>query len=442
MCGRFNDFAFAKRASLPHGARCKVMGIFDKIAEWLMPGAAQPAFSLANTPEGQSLAAQSLAAEPRAAEASEEVSAVPAQLPKIAATTAMEVCMECDLEPAAMKLLRQEQTPAQYLALLQDGSLGSDMVKVLAEGMPDREGVAWAVRCAMKVVDKLPLADVRALKAAEAWLKHPTREAQIAAGAAALRTEFQSPGAWAAQAAASARAGGQTLDPGATDEEDAPRLTPKAVAGAVMLSTAVLAVPAYGTRLLDMLQAGAAAAAGMALAGASSRLQTPSMGGLPAVPSLPNVSVPQLPGMTGKIQAGLGSMPNVGETGNIGLQIPGVAGAMASPAGAVAQGAMSGGGAGAMAAALGSVPVLRGASAAADGMAITVPGVSAMANFAASNPQVPALANPSLPNVSLPDRQQSQPPTPPAPEPVSVFRGQRPFIEIGLGIASGKISID
>lgn len=422
------------------------MGIFDKIAEWLMPGpvAGQVAVSAAQMPGPESLAPQSPAGETRAAEVSPDVSEVPAHLPKIAAKTAAEICMDCGPDPDAMKLLTLEQTPAQYLALLRERNLGSDMVKVIAEGLPDSEGVAWAVRCGQKVADKLPLADLQALRAAEEWLKHPTAERQAAAAAAAKKTDFQGPGAWAAQAAASAQNVTPLSDPSEAGEDDVPRLTPQAVCGAVMLSASVLAVPSYGGRLLAMLQAGVGAAAGVALAGASARFQAPSVGGMPAVPAVPNLAVPQLPGAAGKVQTALGTMPSVSGVGDIAGRLPGVAGAMASPAGAVAQGAISGGGAGAMAAALGSVPVLHVAAASAAGMAITVPGAAALANIAVSNPQMPTLTNPNLPNlpnVSLPDGSQLPSPTLPPPDPVVVFRGQQPFIEIGLGIASGKIPI-
>ena len=422
------------------------MGIFDKIAEWLIPGPAvgQRAVPAVPTEGADSLAVQPAGSEPRSAEVAPEVSEVPALLPKIAATTAAEICIECEPDPVALKLLTPEQTPAQYLALLQERNLGSDMVKVLAEGLPDREGVAWAVRCALKVVDRLPVAEVRALRAAEAWVKHPTAEGQAVAGAAARKTDFQGPGAWAAQAAATAQTDGLPTESDGEDGADVSRLTPKSVCGAVMLSVSVLSVPEYGGRLLAMLQAGAGAAAGVALAGASARVQAPSLSGMPAlpsVPSVPNVSVPQLSGTPGKIQAAMGAMPSVSSVGDIAGRLPGVAGAMASPVGAVVQGAISGGGAGAMAAALGSVPVLQGAAASAAGMAIAVPGVSALANVAVPNPQMPALGNPNLPNLSLPDGSQLHAPVLPAPDPLVTFRGQRPFIEIGLGIASGKILI-
>ena len=221
---------------------------------------------------------------------------------------------------------------------------------------------------------------------------------------------------------------------------DAPRLTPHAVGGAVLLSASALEVPAYGGRLLAMLQAAAAAAGGMALAGASARLQSPVMGvpAGPAVPAVPNVAIPQLPGAAGRVQAGIGSLPSAGGMSGMAGQLPGVAGAMASPAGAVAQGAASGGVAGAVAAALGSVPVLQGAAASAGSMAVKVPGGAAIGNIALPNPQMPALPNP---NLSLAGGAQLQMPIPPPPDPAVVFRGQQPFIEIGIGIASGRIPV-
>ncbi|MEO6786247.1 MAG: hypothetical protein ABI318_08955 [Chthoniobacteraceae bacterium] len=160
------------------------MGFFDRLAEWLMPSPA-PIAPTAQPPAPQ-------------APPEPEFPPVPAELPKVSAKTAAELCKESKPEPPAMELLSPQQTPAQFLAVLQERNLGSDMVKVLAQGLPDREGVAWAVQCALRVADKLPVAD------AQAWVRNPTPGLKAAAAAAAQRTDYQGPGTWAAQAEASA----------------------------------------------------------------------------------------------------------------------------------------------------------------------------------------------------------------------------------------------
>ncbi|MEO6789277.1 MAG: hypothetical protein ABI318_24395, partial [Chthoniobacteraceae bacterium] len=229
------------------------MGFFDRLAEWLMPSPT-PIAPTAQPPAPQ-------------APPEPEFPPVPAELPKIFAKTAAELCKECKPEPPAVELLSPQQTPAQFLAVLQERNMGSDMVKVLAQGLPDREGVAWAVQSALKVADKLPVADAQALQAAQAWAKDPSPERQAAAAAAAKRTDYQGPGAWAAQAAASAQAGGPA--PAAPGGVEAPRLTPHAVSGSVLLSASILGVPEYAARLRSAMVAAAGAAAGMAVAGAS-----------------------------------------------------------------------------------------------------------------------------------------------------------------------------
>ena len=77
--------------------------------------------------------------------------------------------------------------------------MGDEMVKTMAHGLPDREGVQWAAQSAEKVSDKLPPDDLQAMKAAQAWAKSPTDANQAAAAAAASKANLQGPGALAAR---------------------------------------------------------------------------------------------------------------------------------------------------------------------------------------------------------------------------------------------------
>jgi hypothetical protein len=120
-------------------------------------------------------------------------------------------------------------------ALLQQGSFSQDHIHFLAHGMPERESVGWACKSSAKVADKLHPADKTALQAAQAWVKNPTPANQSGAAAAAAKTNFQGPGAWAAQGAAWAKT------PGAPATPATPNLTGHAVAGSVMLAAAVSA---------------------------------------------------------------------------------------------------------------------------------------------------------------------------------------------------------
>ena len=170
------------------------------------------------------------------------VTPVPAQLPRIQAAKAADITRNSHPSPEAQALLTPQQTPSQYLGALQEKKMGGEMVKTMAHGMPDREGVHWAAQSADKVSDKLPPSDVHAMKAAQTWVKNPTPENKAAAGAAAAKTDYRGPGALAAQGAAWAQ---PTAPAGSTaGASAAPRMTPHAVTGAVLLSAAIKANPA------------------------------------------------------------------------------------------------------------------------------------------------------------------------------------------------------
>src|SRR5713101_5878311 len=133
-----------------------------------------------------------------------QVTPVPAHLPKITAPTAAEIAKTSQPSPAAQGILNAnpKQTPPQYLGALQEKQMGGDMVKTMAHGLPDREGVHWAAQSASKVSDKLPPSDVHAMQAAQTWAKNPTPENKAAAAAAAAKTDYRGPGGLAAQGAA------------------------------------------------------------------------------------------------------------------------------------------------------------------------------------------------------------------------------------------------
>ncbi len=175
------------------------------------------------------------------------VTPVPQQLPKISAPTAAELAPHINPSPEAQKILaaNPQQTPSQYLNALQEKQMGGEMTKTLAHGMPDREGVMWASQSAEKVSGNLPPEDANALKAAQAWVKNPTEANQATAAAAAAKTNYQGPGAWAAQGAAWSQPATPTAAASAATVPMAmPRLTPDAVVGAVLLAAAIKANPA------------------------------------------------------------------------------------------------------------------------------------------------------------------------------------------------------
>ncbi len=167
---------------------------------------------------------------------------VPAELPKITAPTAGQIPQIAQTSPGAQKILaaNPQQTPSQYLATLQEKQMGDDMVKTLANGMPDLEGVHWAAQSAGKVSDKLPPQELHGMKSAQAWASNPTPANQSAAAAAAEQGGCRGPGSMAAQGAAWA----QPATPAAPDGAAGPRLAPHAVSGSVLMSSGLQAHPA------------------------------------------------------------------------------------------------------------------------------------------------------------------------------------------------------
>ncbi len=379
-------------------------------------------------------------------------SLVPAQLPKISARTAAELCQECKPEPVAMELLKPQQTPAQFLTLLQERHLSADMTKVLAQGLPDREGVAWAVLCVQRVADKLPAADVQALRVAQAWVKNPTSDLQKAATQALELTDRQGPGAWAAQAAAWAKADApEPLQ--ASNQESAsrkkvtsekpepPRLTPQAVSAAVGLSATILARPEYAVRKLQMMEMAMGAVAGLSVGGVSvshlsgmaSNLQAPHLGAAGSLASLAagDMSVPQLPGAAGRVQAGIAALPSAGGISAAAANLPGVANAMSHAAGAGS-------------AAHAAIPQSAAVAAALAGAA-ALPNLPNAAAYAISG-ALPHMQMPGVPDVGLahfsqPNLPQFTSATLPPAVLEFMFREQQPFIRIGLEIASGVIPV-
>ncbi|WP_426956423.1 DUF6931 family protein [Muricoccus radiodurans] len=117
-----------------------------------------------------------------------------------------------------------------------------EAVRLVAHALPKREAVWWCCMCARAVPDPaLPAPDAEALAAAENWVRRQDEATRRAAMAAAQRTGFRSPEAWAAVAAF--WSGGSMAPEGSPDVPPAPHLTGVAIAGGVMLA-AVRVTPA------------------------------------------------------------------------------------------------------------------------------------------------------------------------------------------------------
>jgi hypothetical protein len=209
--------------------------------------------------------------------------------PKIAAPTAAGIAKGFTPSPPAAALLKPNMAPAQYLTALEQNNLSNDAIKTLAHGMPERESVWYACQSSQRVAGQLPPNDATALNAAEAWVKNPNPATQANAAAAAAATDYQGPGAWAAQGAA-----WSTTTPGAPPLPAVPgmnpaSLTPHATASSVQLASAMEAgapmpkidMPALQQPVPPELPAVPALPQAPALAG-------------PTAPALPQMSPPEL----------------------------------------------------------------------------------------------------------------------------------------------------
>ena len=157
-------------------------------------------------------------------------------LPKLA-TPLAPLLPRLELEPPATALLAGAQTAAEALARLQADGLFNEAARLCAHALPKREAVWWACMCAAAVPDAaLPGVDTVARLAAEAWVRKPTEESlRRAAWAAAEKTEFRSPEAWAATGAF--WSGGSLAPEGLPAVPPGDHLTGLAISGAIVLAS-------------------------------------------------------------------------------------------------------------------------------------------------------------------------------------------------------------
>jgi predicted component of type VI protein secretion system len=101
-------------------------------------------------------------------------------------STAADFCQHIALDDEARMLLREEQSPAEFLDLLIGTNLVNDAIRFLAIWLPKPKAVAWAGQCVGDVVgENLPEKEASAVSAALHWASEPSEENRRAAGAAA-----------------------------------------------------------------------------------------------------------------------------------------------------------------------------------------------------------------------------------------------------------------
>ena len=168
--------------------------------------------------------------------ASPQMQSETAELPKITATRAREVCRAFELSEPGQRLLDDRITPLQFVSRLIEIECFADAVSFLAHALPKREAVWWGCLCARDALAaQVSPAAMTALTAAEAWVYKPTEETRHAAGAAAGAANTGSPCTWPAFAAFWA---GEDITPRGSSVKVPPaeHMSAKAVTAAVALA--------------------------------------------------------------------------------------------------------------------------------------------------------------------------------------------------------------
>jgi hypothetical protein len=154
---------------------------------------------------------------------------------RVPAATAAEVCRRYHPGREATALLRDDMTPGQFLDILLERRTFAYARIFLANALPSREAVWWAVLCIREVAGPAaPERDAAALRAAEAWVQDPSEANRRASGAASRAAGFSSPAGAAAEAAF--QSGGSV---GPSDGPEVPpteHATARTVARAVLLA--------------------------------------------------------------------------------------------------------------------------------------------------------------------------------------------------------------
>lgn len=134
-----------------------------------------------------------------------------------------------------MALLRPDQHPLDFVALLMERSLFPDAVRFIAHALPKREAVWWAWVCARRAAGENPQPKIKAaLAATEKWIAQPDEINRRSAMAAAENAELGTAAGCAGLAAFFS--GGSIAPPNAAAVPPGEFLTAKAVSGAVIFA--------------------------------------------------------------------------------------------------------------------------------------------------------------------------------------------------------------
>ena len=151
------------------------------------------------------------------------------------ARKAAQITLHFDLTDEAKPLLQDEHRPDEFFGLLVENALYMDAVKFLAHGMPKREVVWWACKCARGADGTESDPVLKGLvEAAERWVTRSTEEHRRAAMEAAAEAGYETPAAWSA--AAAGWSGGSLAPPDVPPVPPGEHLSAQAATAAVLFS--------------------------------------------------------------------------------------------------------------------------------------------------------------------------------------------------------------
>jgi hypothetical protein len=178
-----------------------------------------------------------------------------APLAKVKAATAAEVCRNFDLKEEARPLLREAQSPREFLTALAANKRYAPAIDFLAHALPPREAIWWGCLCLQQArASQLPPVEAAACKAAVAWVLDPSESNRQAAKSPAEAAKLSTPAGGLAMAAT--WTGGSLAPPMSNSNPKVPPPPPvppgpfvpaKVVAGAILLAAA----KADPVRILD-----------------------------------------------------------------------------------------------------------------------------------------------------------------------------------------------
>lgn len=184
-----------------------------------------------------------------------------APLTKVEAKTAADVCARFELSEPAQALPRDGISPGAFLERLIDERHFHDAVRLLAYALPKREAIWWAARCTrLALATALTPEQLSALETSERWCAQPSEELRRAAWTASEKAQLKNPAGCAALAVFFS--GGSLAPPEAPVVPPADDLTPRTVAGAILMAAVIRQPEQAEQKYLQFLEQGRAIASG------------------------------------------------------------------------------------------------------------------------------------------------------------------------------------